>query len=200
MANTDKFEAIAGTYDAPERIKIARLSADAIRAYIGDAAERSAIDFGCGTGLVGLELLPEFGSVLFLDSSANMIEQVNRKIAARSLTRAEARCLDLEREGLPDLRADYIFMVQVLLHIPDVEALLTRLRSMLNEGGHLLIVDFDKNEHVASPLVHNGFDQAKLADLMTKIGYTGIQSRTFYTGQRLFMGQDASMFVLDSRK
>ncbi|MGN7470673.1 class I SAM-dependent methyltransferase [Brevibacillus sp. SAFN-007a] len=91
-------------------------------------------------------------------------------------------------------------MAQVLLHIRDVEAVLSRLFDVLKEGGHLLIVDFDKNEQVVSAIVHNGFHQAELAALMTKIGYRQIQSKTFYHGRNIFMGQDASMFVLDSQK
>ncbi len=37
MANTDKFEMIAKTYDTPERIQIAKVSSDAIREYVVDA-------------------------------------------------------------------------------------------------------------------------------------------------------------------
>jgi len=53
---------------------------------------------------------------------------------------------------------------------------------------------------VVSDIVHNGFNQVKLTDIMTKIGYRNIQSRTFYTGSKIFMGQDASMFILDAQK
>lgn len=91
-------------------------------------------------------------------------------------------------------------MVQVLLHINDVELVLSRLYDVLNVGGHLLIVDFNKNEEIVSDMVHNGFDQVKLTDIMTKIGYRDIQSKTFYSGNKIFMGHDASMFILDSQK
>ena len=49
-------------------------------------------------------------------------------------------------------------------------------------------------------MVHNGFDQVELIKLMTKIGYREIQSKTFYTGSKIFMGHDASLFILDSQK
>ncbi len=62
------------------------------------------------------------------------------------------------------------------------------------------ILDFNKNEKVDSDMVHNGFDQIELADIMTKIGYKNIKSKTFYTGSKIFMGEDASMFILDSQK
>ncbi|CAN7174968.1 class I SAM-dependent methyltransferase [Paenibacillus sp. LjRoot56] len=200
MGNTDKFEMIANVYDTPERMQIAKVSSDAIREYVVDAKSKNAIDFGCGTGLVGLSLLNEFNSMLFLDTSPNMITQLKQKISDLHIQHADTLCFDFEKEGLSDLHADYIFMAQVLLHIPDVEFVLSRLFNVLNEGGHLLIVDFDKNEKVVSDMVHNGFNQEKLTDMMTKIGYKNIQSKTFHQESNIFMGQDASMFILDSQK
>jgi len=200
MGNTDKFEMIANTYDTPERILIANVSSDAIREYVVDAKGKKAVDFGCGTGLVGMSLIDEFQSVLFLDTSPSMIRQIKQKIADRHIPNAETLCFDFEQEGLSELRADYIFMAQVLLHIPDVEFVLSRLFEVLNEGGHLLIVDFNKNENIVSDLVHNGFNQDELTAKMTKIGYRDVHSKTFYHGSRIFMGQDASMFILDAQK
>jgi ubiquinone/menaquinone biosynthesis C-methylase UbiE len=200
MGNTDKFEMIANIYDTSERIQIAKVSSDAIREYLVDANSKNAIDFGCGTGLVGMNLLNDFKSMLFLDTSQNMINQIKQKISDFNIQNVDTLCFDFEKEGLSDLHADYIFMAQVLLHINDVELVLSRLFDVLNEGGHLLIVDFNKNEKVVSDIVHNGFNQVKLTDIMTKIGYRDIQSKTFYNGSKIFMGHDASMFILDSQK
>jgi len=200
MGNTDKFEMIANIYDTSERIQIAKVSSDAIREYLVDAKSKNAIDFGCGTGLVGMNLLNDFNSMLFLDTSQNMINQIKQKISDFNFQNVDTLCFDFEKEGLSNLYADYIFMAQVLLHINDVELILSRLYDVLNVGGHLLIVDFNKNEKVVSDMVHNGFAQEKLTDIMTKIGYRDIQSKTFYTGSQIFMGHDASMFILDSQK
>lgn len=200
MGNTEIFESMADRYDNAERIQIAKIAADAIREYVVDAKNKNAIDFGCGTGLVGMNLLDDFNSVLFLDSSQKMIDQIEQKMAEFKIQNADTRCFDFEKEGRSDLRADYIFMAQVLLHIKDVELLLSRLYDVLNPGGHLLIVDFNKNENVVSDQVHNGFDQENLIELMSKIGYREIQSKTIYTGSKIFMNQDASLFVLDAQK
>lgn len=80
MGNTDKFEMIANIYDTSERIQIAKVSSDAIREYLVDAKSKNAIDFGCGTGLVGMNLLNDFNSMLFLDTSQNMINQIKQKM------------------------------------------------------------------------------------------------------------------------
>lgn len=200
LGNTDKFEKMANIYDTSERIQIAKVSSDAIGEYLVDSKSKKAIDFGCGTGLVGMNLLNDFKSILFLDTSQNMINQVKQKISDANIQNADTLCFDFEKEGQSVIHGDYIFMVQVLLHINDVELVLSKLYDILNVGGHLLIVDFNKNEEIVSDMVHNGFDQVKLTDIMTKIGYKDIQSKTFYTGSKIFMGHDASMFVLDSQK
>ncbi len=200
MGNTDKFEMIADSYDTSERIQISKVSSDAIREYLVDAKSKNAIDFGSGTGLVGMNLLNDFNSILFLDTSQNMINQIKQKISGSNIQNAATLCFDFEKDSLSNLHADYIFMAQVLLHINDVELVLFKLYDVLNEGGHLLIIDFNKNEQIASDIVHNGFDQIELTDIMAKIGYKDIQSKTFYTGSKIFMGHDASMFILDSQK
>jgi len=200
MGNTDKFEMMADRYDTPERIQIAKVSSNAIREYVVDAKSKNAIDFGCGTGLVGMNLLNDFNSMLFLDTSQNMIHQIEQKISSSNIQNAATLCFDVEKDSLTDLHADYIFMAQVLLHINDFDLVLSRLYETLEKDGHLIIVDFDKNEKIASDMVHNGFDQAELTDVMSKIGYRDIQSRTIYTGSKIFMGHDASLFVLDSHK
>jgi ubiquinone/menaquinone biosynthesis C-methylase UbiE len=200
VGNTDKFEMIANIYDTSERVQIAKVSSDAIREYLVEAKSKDAIDFGCGTGLVGMDLLNEFKSILFLDTSQNMINQVKKKISDTSIHNASTLCFDFETANLSGIRADYIFMTQVLLHINDVELILSRLYDILNYEGHLIIVDFNKNNDIVSDMVHNGFDQDKLSDIMLKIGYKDIQSKTFYSGSKIFMGHDASLFILDSKK
>lgn len=200
MGNTDIFDQIASKYDTPERVHQAKIMADAIREVVVDAKDKRAIDFGCGTGLVGMNVLDEFGSMLFVDTSSNMILQLEQKIAELQLENVETLCFDLEQEHRTDLKADYIIMTQVLLHIRDVELILSRLYDVLNPGGHLIIVDFDKNEEVVSDMVLNGFEQEQLAEFMAGIGYKDILSKTFYTGSKIFMGKDASLFILDAKK
>ena len=200
MGNTDKFDSIANSYDNPERTRIAMVASDAIKEYLGDTRSKSAIDFGCGTGLVGMNLVNEFESLLFMDTSENMLDIVKKKITDVGALNARTLCFDFESSSQPDLRADYIFMAQVLLHIQDYEAVLAKLHAVLNDEGHLLIVDFNKNDKVVSELVHNGFDQEQLKALMLKIGYKDIRSKTIYSGTKLFMNQDASLFIMDGKK
>ena len=200
MGNTEIFNSMASGYDTSERIAIAKIVADAVREYIIDGESKSAMDFGCGTGLVGMNLLDDFKTILFLDTSQNMLDRINQKMNDLNIQNATTLCFNFEEDDRSELHADYIFMSQVLLHIEDTELILKRLFEVLNPEGHLIIVDFNKNEAVVSDKVHNGFDVNDIITMMSKIGYSGMQSKTFYSGSKIFMNQDASLFILDARK
>ena len=200
MGNTDKFEMIAKIYDTPERVQIAKISSETIREYLVDSKSKNVIDFGCGTGLVGMDLLNDFQSILFLDSSQKMINQVRQKISRFSIENADTLCFDFEKDILTDLHADYIFMAQVLLHIKEFKLVLLKLYDVLNPGGHLIIIDFNRNDEIDTDMVHSGFDQEMLTDIMLDIGYKNVQSKTFYYGYKIFMNHNASLFILDSQK
>ena len=68
--------------------------------YLVDAKSKNAIDFGCGTGLVGMNLLNEFNSMLFLDTSQKMINQIEQKITEFNIQNVDTLCFDFEKESL----------------------------------------------------------------------------------------------------
>lgn len=208
MGNTEKFQMMAHQYDTADRIVNAKLSADMIREAF-DAKEskgKNAMDFGCGTGLVGLSLLDVFDSMTFLDTSSNMLEIVAKKVeanmdgASSDHNRIKLLCVDLEADKAIKGSWDVIFMVQVLLHVSDPMALLAKLYRHISPSGKLIIIDFDENEAVKSDLVHAGFNQTVLAKGLEQLGFKGITSKTFYEADNLFMKQRASQFIMVAEK
>lgn len=200
MESKDIFERMACQYDTEDRVNIAKIIVQAIRSELADTKEKAALDYGCGTGLVGLGLIDLFASMLFVDASPQMIEQVKRKIENGVVQSAGTLCCDFSEEMLPNVQTDFVIMSQVLLHIKDSRFILTRLYEVLKKGGHLIIVDFDKNECIRSDQVHNGFEQGELIRLVRQIGFASADAHTFYRGQRIFMNQDASLFILNAEK
>lgn len=199
METRDIFENMASRYDNDERIKIADIIADAMRKELEGIQGGRAMDYGCGTGLVGLELMDCFERMLFVDNSKNMVEQVEIKLEQMGAANAETLCSDYN--DLPDdLDIDYVIISQVLLHIRDVPALLAQLHRVLNKKGHLIIVDFDKNENVQSDKIHKGFEQAALKLMLEQAGFSSINSYTFHHGERLLMNTDASLFIMHAMR
>lgn len=199
MGNTEKFDMMANFYDTKERIEVTKICSQVMKEYIIDGKNKTAIDFGCGTGLIGMDLLDEFKSILFLDTSQNMLNIVSTKLEEAQASNGSTLCFDFESSN-SDMKADYIFMAQVLIHIKEYKPVLEKLYDILNENGHLIIVDFDKNPNISSDLVHNGFDQEELKETLSQIGFNNISSKNFYSGKNMFMNKDADVFIMDATK
>lgn len=200
MGNIEIFDRIAGQYDSESRVHLAHIIANAIREQLVLPAKKTAMDFGCGTGLIGMALLQDFASVLFLDASANMIQQVQIKIRDANVKNASALCCDLTGGCSLTVQVDCIFMVQTLLHIHDTKQILTRLHELLCPNGRLFLVDYNETPAVTAREIHPGFNQQNLCNLLTEIGFSQATSKTFYHGKNLLMNQDASLFLLEAVK
>jgi len=200
METNNVWEQMACKYDTEDRVNIAEIIVQAIRLELKETSEKSALDYGCGTGLVGLGLIDLFKSMLFVDTSPQMLEQVNQKIQKSHIESAVTLCCDFLTEIPPVLQVDYVIMSQVLLHIRNIQLILNKLYDILKIGGHLIVVDFDKNESIISDKVHNGFEQETLISLVKQIGFVSANAYTFYSGKGIFMNKDASLFILNAIK
>ena len=193
------FEEMAKRYDTEERMELAKIVAEEVEKELKDSTDKALIDYGSGTGLVSLGLTDRVKSVLLIDSSEQMVEVAKAKIKQRGISNAEVLYSDFT-QGTPNLKADIVLMSLVLLHIPDTQQILQELSNILNDGGKLIIVDFNKNENISHPKVHNGFLHEELKGQLSEGGFKSTEIRTFHHGTQLFMKQDASMFIASSRK
>ena len=193
------FEQMANRYDTEERMELARVIVEEVRPELQNSKSKSLIDYGSGTGLVSLELADLVDSVLLVDSSQQMLEVAKAKISRRGITNSKVLFSDFTQET-PELKADIVLLSLVLLHIPDTTRILQELFSILNHGGKLIIIDFDKNDKINHPKVHNGFSHEELKNRLSEVGFKSIEMKTFYHGSRIFMNQDASMFISSSIK
>jgi ubiquinone/menaquinone biosynthesis C-methylase UbiE len=193
------FEQLAKRYDTEERMELAKVIVKEVRPELKNSKSTSLIDYGSGTGLVSLELSDLVDSILLVDSSEQMLEVAKAKISHKRMTNANVLYSDFT-QGTPELKADIVLMSLVLLHIPDTNKILRELFNILNDGGKLIIVDFDKNDKIHHPKVHNGFSHEELKKSLSEVGFRSIEMKTFYHGNRIFMNQDASMFISSSIK
>lgn len=193
------FEQLAKRYDSEDRIELANVIVKEVKSELQSSKSMSLLDYGSGTGLVSLELIDLVNSVVLVDSSKQMTDVAQAKINKRGINNAKAVYSDFTQET-PVLKADIILISLVLLHIPDTKKILQQLFQVLNSGGKLIIVDFDKNDKINHPKVHNGFTHEELKNYLTEVGFKSTQIKTFHHGKRIFMNQDASMFISSNIK
>lgn len=193
------FEQMAKRYDTEERMELAKVIVKEVRPELRNSKSKSLLDYGSGTGLISLELSDLLDSILLVDSSKQMLEVAKAKISHKGITNSKVLYSDFTQET-PELKADIVLMSLVLLHIPDTKKILQELFHILNNGGKLIIIDFDKNDKINHPKVHNGFSHEELKKRLSEVGFKSIEMKTFYHGKRIFMNQDASMFISNSIK
>ncbi|MHB0955027.1 MAG: methyltransferase domain-containing protein [Pirellulaceae bacterium] len=78
---TTYFDQSAATWDnEPRRIALMKAVGEAILQEARPTNDMDILDYGCGTGLVSLFLLPHIRSVTGADNSPGMLEVLNQKI------------------------------------------------------------------------------------------------------------------------
>ncbi|MDR3394442.1 MAG: class I SAM-dependent methyltransferase, partial [Parasulfuritortus sp.] len=117
--------------------------ADAIHAAVPLKPSMTALDYGCGTGLLSFPLKDELGRITLKDTSAGMLDVLREKIAEQGVTNMTVKQTDLTCDPLPDERYDLIYSSMTLHHIPNTEHILEVFHTLLNPGGVLCIADLE---------------------------------------------------------
>jgi ubiquinone/menaquinone biosynthesis C-methylase UbiE len=123
-----------------------------------------ALDFGAGTGLVSLQLLPKVGKVYVLDPFKDMLDKFEADVASTGLRNFEICNGSLNDFTFPPL--DMVTCSLSLHHTPDVKDALQKIFNTLKPGGHLFVV-----EVVAHVINLDDFSR----DLKA-VGFTNIES------------------------
>lgn len=184
VLDSGHFDTKARDWDSnPVFIDRAEKIAAAIRAEVALDTGMSALDYGCGSGLLSFPLKDELGRITLKDTSAGMLAVLREKIAAQGVTNMTARQTDLTAEPLPDERYDLIYSSMTLHHIPDTARILKVFHALLTPGGHLCIADLDREDgrfHGIEVDVHHGFDRDQLAALARAAGFDEVRFRTVF--------------------
>lgn len=79
---TSYFDTAAASWDSePRRVALMRAIGEAVLQEAQPSREMDVLDYGCGTGLIGLFLLPQVGRVTGADNSEGMLSILRQKIA-----------------------------------------------------------------------------------------------------------------------
>lgn len=197
--NEGIFNEIAKRYDNEDRRHLAGVILNELKQHLVDTEDKVLLDYGAGSGLIGLELADQFNKVHLADVSSEMVEVLDKKITLGNTGNAEAHEMNLlEKDTL--IKADIIIMSLVLLHVKEHQKLIQKLYDALSDGGKLYIVDFDKNPEVTHPKVTNGFTHENLKEMMANAGFENIQVKNFYEGKEIFVKTDATVLIASGDK
>ncbi|GAB4347919.1 MAG: class I SAM-dependent methyltransferase [Immundisolibacter sp.] len=187
LANLGRFDAMAAEWDdSPLRAGIARAVATAIAGTVPLRPDMRALEYGCGTGLVGVLLAERVAHIVAADVAPNMLRVLDDKCRRAGRANIETRRLDLTVDPPPAERFDLIFSSMTLHHIEDVDALLGALTGLLTPGGWLALADLDREDGSfhgpdVPGVFHCGFERARLMDRLRALGLVDVTARTAHT-------------------
>ncbi len=200
-----QFDAAASQWDTERRVARARRIAEEIARAVGPAGRSTALEFGCGTGLISFSLGSRFRHITLLDNSPAMIQEVRRKITADGLTGMVATLGDIAALNDPAFCGrpfDAVFSSMVLHHISDVQAALASLSGALRKPGCLCVVDLVKEDGTfhrdeADFTGHNGFEPSEIVERFEMLGLLAVEAREFYHSTKRIAGRDVpySLFI-----
>jgi tRNA (cmo5U34)-methyltransferase len=181
------FDAAAATWDQNEqRLQMALGIARAMADHLQLAGSEVVLDYGTGTGVVGLRLASLAKQVICADSSRAMLDVLDGKVQSSGLRNVQAVLLDLER-GRQDVDLppfDVVVSSMAMHHIADTGVLLSSFFAFLKPAGRIALADLDTEPgdfHADNTGVeHFGFDRGKLEALASKAGFAGIATSTAY--------------------
>jgi ubiquinone/menaquinone biosynthesis C-methylase UbiE len=194
MNATSYFDQSATTWDAdPNRIELAKAVGEAILREARPITEMDVLDYGCGTGLIGLFLLPYVRSVTGADSSDGMLDVLRKKIKNGGISNMKCNRLDLEHDPVPEDRYHLIVTSMVLHHAADTTRVLAAFHRMLHPKGYLCVADLDKEPGLfhtpeAVAAVHHGFDRGEFKARLVETGFESVKDRTVHSIRKPVQG------------
>lgn len=184
----NEFDQAAATWDESlYRAERARAIAQGIRERVPLFAQMTALEYGCGTGLLSFALQSDLGSIILADSSTGMLSVVQEKIAAAGIRNMTPLLVDLVSGPLPvngpPQLVQLIYTLMTLHHIPDTAKILQAFYTLLESPGYLCVADLDAEDgsfHGADFTGHKGFERAALGSLAREAGFRKVQFTTIY--------------------
>lgn len=179
----DSFDQKALTWDDdPQKQERAKKIAQLIRSLRKGGVNDTAMEYGCGTGLLSFNLRQDFTSVLLVDTSKGMLEVLNDKILSAGLNHFTTLNIDLTQPNqVPPGSVDCIYSLMTLHHVPNTDALLLAFSKITKPGGMIFLADLDKEDGSFHPEgtggIHYGFERQ---DLQARTEMAGFGQVAFF--------------------
>lgn len=185
------FGSRAKDWDNDARIERSKKVAEKINEIIGNEKYNSIMEYGCATGIIGLNLCDRFKKVTLMDSEKEMIKIVKEKVRKDDKNNIFPIQIDLMDKAYKGEKFDLIYTSLTLHHILDTERIIKIFYDLLNENGALCIIDLDKEDgsfHINHKHFngYNGFEHRYIENIFESAGFSNIKSDTFYNAQKIY--------------
>jgi 2-polyprenyl-3-methyl-5-hydroxy-6-metoxy-1,4-benzoquinol methylase len=202
----DHFNSKARTWDNDkEKFERARIIATKLIQVLKPNNHLTALEFGCGTGLLGFQLTQVFKEITLIDTAQEMIEVVKDKIIKQQITNVTPLCGDIFKHHQQALKTDVIFTLMTLHHIKEIEKLIPLFYTLLHPNGYVCIADLVEEDGTFHPKEqhfdgHFGFNKNQLEQLLLNNGFQIAHYSIPYTIEKKETSKKYPVFLLIAKK
>ncbi len=144
---------------------------DAVVKALNLKGNETLVDVGAGSGYFAFRLaraLPR-GKVIATDIEAEMIRHIHHQLMSEGIKNIQAV---LTKPDEPEIskEADWVFICDVLHHVPDRSAWLGRIASQMKPGARLALIEFKEGKLPQGPPPAAKIPRTQLIALATKAG------------------------------
>ena len=181
------FNQLTSTQDEDIRVKRAQAVSIEIESYIGHGP-LEVMEFGCGTGLISLNLKNKISEGLLVDSSSEKIKELEQKLNNRHISHLQTYTGDILESDI-DRQFDVIYSSMVMHHIKDFKSVIKKLVSYLKTNGKLIIVDLlpdngDFHRNHSEFDGQHGFSINEMVEALEEAGLKEVNGRKFYSSYK----------------
>ncbi|MDR3570423.1 MAG: class I SAM-dependent methyltransferase [Syntrophobacteraceae bacterium] len=199
----DKFDfdkKAASWDDNPQRVRLANDIGGAIVAEKILTPAMDVLEFGCGTGLLTLQLSPLVHGVTAMDGSRGMLDVIEAKIRDQGLKNIKTQLLDPSKGGIIEGAYDAVISSMTLHHVQEIGPLLAQFHRVMIPGAYLCLADLDPEEgkfHGENPTVfHEGLDRQMVEKILTRTGFYDVRDKTAATVEKTLPGGETATFTV----
>ncbi len=170
-----KFDKLASEWDLnPRRVESAKNTTSKIKELI-DIRGKDIIDYGSGSGLVAFDLFEEARSVVAMDNSIGMLQEIERKIQSGNIENIITLLHDIDHQDIEKEKFDIFVSAMTMHHIKDTKAFLQKAKNGLKKGGYIAISDLESEDgsfhsRGNEGVEHFGFDMKNIRETFESIG------------------------------
>jgi SAM-dependent methyltransferase len=166
FADTEKYIAFL---ERPDRARWQR--PDAVVAALGLAGNETLVDVGAGSGYFSFRLaaaVPK-GAVVARDIDAEMVRHMHHKAVTEGVRNLRVELGKADDPGVP-ADADWVFLCDVLHHVPERTAWLAKLATEMKPGARLALLEFKEGPLPEGPPETAKIAKAELVAQVTRAG------------------------------
>jgi ArsR family transcriptional regulator len=135
-------------------------------------------DFGCGTGVLSLELARWAKRVIAIDQNRGVLERAKQRAQREGLINIRFLRQDLHRLSLPDDSLDLVVISQSLHHVQEPRTVLGEALRILKPAGRLIALELMPHDErwVLERLGHRhlGFEPTELERILAGLGFVAV--------------------------